>query len=453
MSEQLFSDRPTVELLQWLARGSLKQNLLRAIRLWAWLRSLYGDEKHCLWLTDPFKFTDWRNAFFSRTHTNSESIPNLHDPNCACAKTAAAWLFDTTTGVSATEWRQSLQQHDAISDFALDELLNQRLFAVTRRSLHTDLQILTELGWLKRQNQDYHRVQELPTRPITASLDSSVILNTNDLALVNPDLAIVAQTLSLPIKGVRRFFLEINYIISQTSQDLVEDWQEKLRHYWEQTTVPPIKLTYNSARQETLVECIVFPVCIYYMQRAVYLCAFGQTPRQGEWYNYRLDRIQQMNSLEWKAPDIPHWLQQHYQQATLPNPEHIQIEMSKAWGFDFYQPAKLMLLRFERKFHDYYIQNTFRHETFELVTYDKAKQLIRQQTKSQLQQTLLAILKSRPKQDAYYFAYYREGDTNVEQRLRAWRPNCEVLLPWELRQSIAKEVETEFRLYHNDRTK
>jgi len=30
--------------------------------------------------------------------------------------------------------------------------------------------------------------------------------------------------------------------------------------------------------------------------------------------------------------------------------------------------------------------------------------------------------------------------------LRAWRPSGEVL-PWELRQSIAKEVETEFQLY------
>jgi len=39
MFEQL-CDRPHVELLQWLARGSLKQNLLRAIRLWVWLRSL-----------------------------------------------------------------------------------------------------------------------------------------------------------------------------------------------------------------------------------------------------------------------------------------------------------------------------------------------------------------------------------------------------------------------------
>jgi len=43
MFEQLLAIAP-VELLRWL-RGSLKQNLLRAIRLWVWLRSVYGDEK------------------------------------------------------------------------------------------------------------------------------------------------------------------------------------------------------------------------------------------------------------------------------------------------------------------------------------------------------------------------------------------------------------------------
>ena len=58
MSLELFGDRPHVELLQWLARGSLKQNLLRAIRLWVWLRALYGDDKDGLLLNDPFTFAD-----------------------------------------------------------------------------------------------------------------------------------------------------------------------------------------------------------------------------------------------------------------------------------------------------------------------------------------------------------------------------------------------------------
>jgi CRISPR-associated protein (TIGR03985 family) len=186
------------------------------------------------------------------------------------------------------------------------------------------------------------------------------------------------------------------------------------------------------------------------VQRAVYLCAFGQTPKQqGEWYNYRLDRIQQITVLNWTDRHIPQRLQQEYQKSSLPNPDYIQEQKSKAWGFDFYQPLKPMLLRFEREFHDRYIRNTFRHDTFKPVTYKKAEQLIRQFTQPPQQQTLLTVLKSRSHQDAYYHLFYREGDPNVGQRLRAWRPKGEVLLPWELRQSIAKEVETEFKLYQN----
>jgi CRISPR-associated protein (TIGR03985 family) len=122
--------------------------------------------------------------------------------------------------------------------------------------------------------------------------------------------------------------------------------------------------------------------------------------------------------------------------------------MAKAWGFDFYLPRKLMLLRFDREFHDRYIQGTFRHETFNRVNYQQAEQLIRQHTpQQQQQQTLLKVLKSRSHEDVYYQVYYREVDTNMKMRLRAWRPNGEVLLPWELRQSIAEEVEKEYQLY------
>ena len=447
---QLFCDRPHVELLQWLARGSLKQNLLRAIRLWVWLRSLYGDDKDTVYLNEPFTFVDWRDAFFNSTHPKGEAIPDLHDPACACAKTTAEWIFDPKSGVPASEWRQSLQQHDAIPDKVLDELLQRKLFAVTRRSLHADLQILTELGWLKRQSQKYHRVRDLPTRPVAVSSEPfNTRLNAYDLAFVNPDLECIARNLSQPVGGFQRFFLEVDYIISQTNQDRVEDWQDKLRQFWEQIPIPPVKLTYNSAREGCASDYIVYPVCIYYVQRAVYLCAFGQTPqRKVDWYNYRLDRIQYMKSLEWKDRGIPQFLKKRYQKDLL-NPDYIQEQIVKAWGFDFYLPSMLMLLRFDQEFHERYIRDTFRHDTFEFVTYQQAEQLVRQHTQQpQQQQELLTILHSRSPQDAYYRVYYREGDTNVGLRLRAWRPRGEVLLPWALRQSIAEEVKTEFQLYH-----
>lgn len=450
MFEQPFSDRPHVELLQWLARGSLKQNLLRAIRLWVWLHALYGDDKDRLWLNEPFKFVDWRNAFFSPTHPKGDAIPDLHDPSCACARTTADWIFDATTRVSEPEWRQSLQQHDAIANSTLDELLQSRLFAVTRRSLLADLQILAELGWLKRQGQNYYRVYDLPTRPVAGSSETSdARLNVHDLAfLLNPDLESIVGNLFKPIRGVRRFFLKVDYIIQDNALDRVDDWQDKLRDLWDRTPVPPVKLIYKSASVGSTVECIVYPVCIYYVQRAVYLCAFGQTPgKEEDWYNYRLDRIQQMTHLEWEDPGIPQVLLERYRQNQL-NPDYIEEQWAEAWGFDFYLPRKSMLLRFDREFYDRYIQGTFRHETFNRVNYQQAERLIWQHaSQQQQQQALLTVLKSRSHEDAYYQVYYREVDTNVKMRLRAWRPNGEVLLPWELRQSIAKEVEKEYQLY------
>jgi CRISPR-associated protein (TIGR03985 family) len=35
-------------------------------------------------------------------------------------------------------------------------------------------------------------------------------------------------------------------------------------------------------------------------------------------------------------------------------------------------------------------------------------------------------------------------------RLRAWRPKCEVIFPFELRQNIAADVAKEFQLYHQN---
>ena len=43
----------------------------------------------------------------------------------------------------------------------------------------------------------------------------------------------------------------------------------------------------------------------------------------------------------------------------------------------------------------------------------------------------------------------RQGDPNVMQRLRAWRPRVEILLPWSLREQAAREVEQERQLYYD----
>jgi CRISPR-associated protein (TIGR03985 family) len=443
MSEPLFSDRPHVPLLQWLARGSLKQNLPRAIRLWVWLCYLYGSDND----GEPFSFGHLRDTFLSPSHPKGDAIPDLHDVNCPCAKTTADWLFDGKLGVSPREWRRSLLSHDPIPEKTLDEILKQRLFAVTRRSLHADIQILTQLGWLKRQRQTYCRVSQFPEHPIDKSTElETTRVSVYTLNFLHPELANIAQNFSQQA-GIQRFNLHVDYVIPKTTLDRVDDWQDQLKTIWEQTPIPPVKLTYNSSRVGHTVKCIVYPVCVYYVQRAVYLCAFGETPtQQGEWYNYRLDHIEKMIPLDWTNPHLPSLLRQRYPHK-LPNPDFVEEQMAKAWGFDFYLQPKLMLLRFDREFDERYIQGTFRHETFQPVSYQQAEKLILKHT--QQSQKILKVFHSRYKDDAYYQVYYRDGDTNVGLRLRAWRPRCEVLLPWELRQSIAQDVEQEFLLYQN----
>ncbi len=464
-NDYIFTDIPQVQLLQWLARGSLKQNLSRSIRLWVWLRSLYGEDQERLPLTDGFTLADWRDAFFTATHPKGETIPKPHDRRCNCAKTTAGWLFNENTGISELEWRRSLISHLAISPSSannippissaknvhiiqserdLEKLLQHRLFAITRRSLQADLTLLAALGWLEYNGEKYYRVQKLPSRPIAHKINSP------DLDFLNhEDLADIARNLSQDISGVQRFLLKLDYVVTAT--DEVDNWQYELKQLWQQNPIPPIKLTYDSARLGKDVECFVYPVCVYYVQRAVYLCAFGQSPdRKTEWYNFRLDRIQEIRAIDWTNPQIPSILQQRYHQGDLPKPEEIELQMSKSWGFDFYLPSRIMLLRFERNYHQRYIQNTFRHDTFELISHTKARSLIRQHTpEKQQQQTLLKLLDSRPHDDAYYKVNYRHGDNNVIMRLRAWRPKLEVIMPQDLRQSIADDITKEMQFYQD----
>lgn len=447
MSEFIFNAPPDVELLQWLARGSLKQNLLRAIRLWVWLHFLYGDRHIRITLPQPFTFIDCRDLLLSETHPKNDTIPTRHDPNCICAKITADWLFDSTSGCVENLWRRSLQQHDHIPK--LDQLLQRRLFAVTRRSLQGDLHILSELGWLKRQGQQYWQVQQLPAFPRAEFSSISTSRMSDELGFLHPDLDAIAQTFSQPINGFQRFFLEVDYIVDSQSQDQVDEWFHYLKQLWEKIPIPPIQITYNSARAAKVVTCIVYPVCIYYVRRALYLCAFGNTPTPEEqWYNYRLDRIQNIVELNWENSQIPQSLYSHYPDR-LPNPDDVLKEMSAAWGFDFYKKSTLLLLRFERNFHDRYIKNTFRHDTFQKVTYSEAQRMIIQSIEEGSQKTLLNLLQSRSSQDAYYCANYREGDINVLHRLRSWRPNVEVISPWKLRQKIAEEVTQEAQFYQD----
>lgn len=457
-----WSEPLTVAYLKWLA-APLKQNLAQAARLWVWLHLLYGEELIRLELPTTFTYADCRNGLFSASHPTLDAKPSLHDRDCPCAKTAAAWLFSTDFLDSQAKWdtivslsqsqdsiqrfQQALSQHNELPK-QFDKFLNMRLFGVTRRTLASDLDALVARGWLHSTAEGYQRVDRFPVRPVESVLPSADFL-------VQPDLAAIATNLAQRIKGQRRFFVYVDYVVPQNRHDQVEDWQDLLRQLWQETSTPLVRLRYWSVTLLRLCTLIVHPVCLYYYRRGPYLCGYGQVPGKNDqlvdWRNYRLDRIQSIQSISWDEAGIPERLQQQYQVRSLPHPDEIELRMAEAWGFDYYQPPRVLLLRFDTLWDQRYIQNSLRHHTFQPISFQQAQLLIQSEVKGERQQHLLQQQLSRPSQDAYYQATYRHNDPNVCQRLRAWRPHVEVFLPWDLRQRMVAEVKQEWEWYSGDK--
>lgn len=469
MPKLVFRHSPDIEVLQWLAQGSLKQNLLRAIRLWVWLRALYGEEGSRIELPEVWTYTDWRDVFFSHTHPKTDKIPLLHDPNCACAKTTADWIFTGYTGVEQNQWKESLvsyclsEPEDLLiidsngrgrdkTKRTLNETLQRCLFAVTRRTLQEDLYILQNMGLIQlhKTNKTYYKLIESFSTLNFLNKSKQYALNLQELAFSNTSLETTLEIFSESIGGYKRFYLEVDYIIPDNRDD-IDDHQNYLKEVWHTKPIPPVALTYKSAKLKSLINLIVYPVCIYYARRAIYLSALGQTPNnQGEWYNYRLDGIQSLKALNWSDSRIPEVLLNRYPN-NLPTPEYIKEQISAAWGYDFYEKSRLLILRFERNFHDKYIKETFRHEEFKKISYQQIIKEIetREQPEFLGKQELIKLLKKRSPDDAYYRVYYRDKDVNILHRLRSWRPNGEVLFPWDLRQKLAQEAIQEVQNYQD----
>ncbi|MEM1254950.1 MAG: TIGR03985 family CRISPR-associated protein [Cyanobacteria bacterium P01_H01_bin.21] len=468
-----FSEAPTVDLLQRLVSGSLKQSLAKATRLWVILRSLYGDpaDKVQVNLGERFTYQDWAARFFlipsqGRNYHVRDKAPPLHDPACACARTLTDWLFDSEFAVKSVEWKEQFRTRYGVGEAEVKTLLRTgtlnddetelRLFGCTGKLLELDFEALAKQGWLTQQTDQggkvkrnqYRRVALLPEIGLKASnlegITDSTIAN-----FIQTDLADVVAPLAQPIRGTQRFFLQTDYIVPGTLSKQVQQFQTMLMDCWQQELVPPLQLIYKSARlYDDIVEPIVYPVCIYYFQRAPYLFAYGQVPGKEEldWYDYRLDHIQQMRIVDWEQ--VPLGLADYCRGAQAPSPEMVQSKMLDAWGFDFYRPVALLLLRFDRYFYGRYIEGTERAALFRAVSFKQlAACLQREALDDGVRKTLKQLLQQRSQEDIYCRVRHRVGDNNIVMRLRAWGPNVEVLLPWELRQRMTGDVRKLWGLY------
>lgn len=470
-----FKEYPDYKLLQKLANGSLdqSQNLTRAIRLWVLLRWLYSENGY-ISLPDTFTYTDWRKTFFTETHKDEKQadILNHQNSSCACTKTTRQWLLELTVPIA--EWRNSLQAQIPINTADLDKLLEERLFAQVRKSLQSDFDLLVSRNYLQRINHQtgrskyYHRVEKLPNLKNTESLTSPDSLSTKKQAylagtlglfsFLDPNLPVLAEEFSSQEidEDNHRVFLYVDYVVPESSstEDAVDEIQSQLQEIWDSGKISPVILTYHSAHQNQIKECAIYPVCIYFMERAKYLCAYGTTP-QGDinWYKYRLDRIisERLEMLDWQDIRVPQILRELNEHNQLPTPKTINTKLKEAWGCDFYKEKALMILRFEQDFHQRYIHGISIHETFRRISYEQTFELIRQHVRdTENQKSLLKILQNRPNTDAYYRVNYRFTDFYVIRWLRALGAKVEVLLPVDLRHEISHEIQNIYNLYRDN---
>ena len=364
------------------------QNFIKAIstaaRLWTIKRSLYeSDSDIYLGIDSPsFRCATWEKLF-------AERISNYQQ------KTLAEFLLKECNPNERDDWQQSLRERYNIDNLLLERLLSSVIFAVDSRTIRNHFKCLTKLKYpvLLKSSEfrgEYFKLSAAEIDEHESKVESILEYGSRDaLNLINDGLSTIAELLLKKIDGEQRLFIHTEYIVNQDLQDRADDWANELKEIWQESLVPPIVIKYDSASNNNTDEYIVYPACLYYHQRAFYLCAYGQHPKNASefgWYNYRLERIKDLFSSSWSESTITQKLKTTiYQQEKVKpeyKPEQIQLELDSAYGFDFYRPRATMLLRFNRDFGDRYIQNTDRHTTFKQIDPKMAQDFIKRQLKA-----------------------------------------------------------------------
>lgn len=480
MTCAIFSYPPSPEVLQWLAGGHLESRLLRTMRLWVLLTHFYGPANWSATIPAPFRYPPIRDHLFASSHskdnelTATKLVQTCTDLSCICHQSLQTWLEDHDQDIRS--WSEKIRHLTGLSPEEIENLCHQCPFATVHRSLRDDLKHLSQMGWLHSQANGYYHwkpPEKWPAPPFfsaqtSLNLDQITLtlpLNSNQLwqflkvlesiSFIQPDLEIIIQSLweqltaensNFSSEPSQRIFIHLDYILPPETQDRVDTYQEQLEKLW--SSPPPGVIKFNYwFNPKTLVNVIVYPVCLHYLRRTKYLSAYGLDPEgKINWHNYRLDRISSPNLqvLAWGDPQIPLQLREKRRRGELPTPEEVQTQLDKAWGFNFYHPKELLILRFRPEFADWYVENTHRHPTFKKVQYQTLFELIKNQIPNLSQRgQIKQILSQRLPTDAYYIAWVRINDINILMRLRDWRPNGEVIAPLSYRQRLAQEVKQE----------
>jgi len=262
----------------------------------------------------------------------------------------------------------------------------------------------------------------------------------------------IVENLSLPIRGIKRLRLDIEYIVPIEFWDETEALCEALRSAWDKDLISLVKFSYfKTSANKT--QCVVYPVVLIHSVRAIYLVAYGSNPDNQEgWYNFRIDRIRKAREIAY-SESLLEEQKQLYRSAGEKTPDYVFQELKKAYGFDFYQPAEDMLLRFDAVFYNDYVKGTDRARIFKPMlkkslsasSYEFAKTFIKD--KDVALSSRLAKCKS---EDVYCLVKYRTKDNNVIMRLRAWGQKVEVLYPKELRKRMTDDIRETWESYNEE---
>ncbi|MCY7272938.1 MAG: TIGR03985 family CRISPR-associated protein [Phormidesmis sp. CAN_BIN44] len=277
-------------------------------------------------------------------------------------------MFNSAIGTEKSVWCQSVLQLYQIAPSELEQLLETgfagksdrpkelkqtgrkplsegRLFAVTGKQLQFDFADVVTLGWLQKADGQFQVVESLPEvvrqpSPLASIAFSEVLSN-----IIETDAIDLFEHLGQPIRGVQRLFLDIEYIVPGKLSEQVINLQQGLKQVWEHDPVAPIRITYRSARLYGDVgDYVVYPVCVRYFQRAPYLFAYGYNPQsltQDNWYDFRLDRIEQLEVLEWAESHLS--LRDRCLNQPPPCPQSVRQSPTEVWGFDIYSSTETLL--------------------------------------------------------------------------------------------------------------
>ena len=450
---------PTLQRLEQLVPELLQAKntkhcliLLKTAALrWVMIRSLYDSacDFQVKFEQEWFKSAHWQEQL-------SQQLPTVKK------LTIDELLFAEFTDITKHQFLIALAKRYHLNQTEVKQFLTNFIFQVEDKTIRNNLTALSQLrdNLLDKQGQGNYRLKKLDrileilSFPEKASEQQPLITADDSYGLLDfltSDLSMIAELLLVKINEQQRLFIHNDYVVAEELREPAADWADRLKEIWKEEPVPPIQIHYYSASLNQQEKYLVYPVCLYYYQRAYYLCAFGQAPphldkKRIQWYNYRLERILEIIKLSWNAPNLPFSSQQILPQEETYSPAYIQSQLASAYGFDFYQKKEVMLLRFDPDFARRYIDNSFRHQTFEKIEDIEEVISLISQSGNELKDLLTVQVKKFP-DSAYYLLSYRQNDNNVVMRLRAWGPMVEVLLPLDLRQRMGEDAKKTWQFY------